>query len=76
MSNLIRDWGQSYKREIVDSRVDVRILTFSNSQLYDLNNRIGKIQDGTFKIVHVIELQKYAYVANTFKNKKTSSESC
>lgn len=46
------------------SRADVKILDCSNSQLIVLNDGNGKIQEGTNKIIQVIDLQKYAEMAN------------
>lgn len=51
---------------------DIKILDYSNSQIVTLNSGPAKLETGTFKIIHVIEIDEYQDLIDTMQ--KTLSQ--
>lgn len=52
--------------------MNVQLLDYSTKHLVVIENRLSKIQDGTFKIIHSISLEMYEDILNetiTYTNK-------
>lgn len=46
---------------------DIKILDYTNTQLIVLGDGIGKIQNGTLKLIHIIDIQCYINLTNTIE---------
>ncbi|XP_050339500.1 uncharacterized protein LOC126765866 [Bactrocera neohumeralis] len=44
---------------ITTSLASIEILDYTNSYLVTINNGLAKIQDGTFRLIHIIDINKY-----------------